>query len=398
MKISAKLRYAVLATALIAVPAVAGATSQVALEGRTAVANQTAGATTYTKSTNAKTDEVVKVQIWYHNKEEANSGKVANNLKVKIDLPTQTGKSQVVKGTISADNANTVTDTANVNLALDQSRLEYIPGSAQWRHNKGTNEQPNWVTESISDQVVGTGIVLENAKPCFNYEANVTVLARVKTPAVSITKQVRVLGEKEWKTENTAKAGDTLEYLISYKNEGNTTLKNVIIADNMPANVTYVAGTTMIKNASNPTGTKVNSDNITKGGINVGNYTPGSNGFVWFQAKIDSNLKPGNYTFKNVGIVKPEGMGEYFNAAKTTVVVAPKPTTPPTTPPTPITPKPTTPVTPVTPVTPEQPSLPQTGIETGVAGLLGTGGLTYAGYFYRKSRKGLSTALKNVVK
>lgn len=392
MKFFAKLRYVLAAAALVAVPAVAGAAGQVALEGRTAVANQTAGATTYTKSTNAKTDEVVKVQIWYHNKEEANSNKVANNLKVKIDLPTQPGKAQTVKGTISADNANTVTDTANVNLALDQSRLEYIPGSAQWRHNKGTNEQPNWVTEKISDQVVGTGIVLENAKPCFNYEANVTILARVKTPAVSITKQVRVLGEKEWKTENTAKAGDTLEYLISYKNEGNTTLNQVIIADNMPANVTYVPGTTMIKNASNPTGTKVNSDNITKGGINVGNYTPGSNGFVWFQAKIDSNLKPGNYTFKNVGIVRPEGMGEYFNAAKTNVTVAGKPTPTPTTPP--VSPTPT----PTTPVVPGQPTLPETGIEAGVAGLLGTGGLTYAGYFYRKSRKGLSAALKNVVK
>ncbi|MFO0955691.1 MAG: DUF11 domain-containing protein [Candidatus Saccharibacteria bacterium] len=387
MKFVAKLRTLAAAAALVLVPAAAAATGQVAIEARTAVANQTAGDTVYQKAVNAKTDEVVKVQVWYHNKEEANSNKVANNLKVKIDLPTTTGKSQVVKGTVSADNSNTVVDTANVNLALDQSRLEYIPGSAQWRHNTGTNEAPNWVTEKISDQVVGTGITLGNEKPCFNFEANVTVLARVKTPAVSITKQVRVLGEKDWKTENTAKAGDTLEYLISFKNEGNTTLNNVIIADNMPANVTYVPGTTMIKNGANPNGTKINSDNITKGGVNVGNYTPGANGYVWFQAKIDSNLKPGNYTFKNVGIVKPEGMGEYFNAAQTKVSVAGPTTVPPT-----------TPVTPTTPTTPTTPALPQTGVEAGAAGLMGTGALTYAGYFYRKSRKGLTEALKNVVK
>jgi len=94
---------------------------------------------------------------------------------------------------------------------------------------------------------------------------------------------------------------------------------------------------------------------------------------------------------KNVAGVKAGNIMRE-NYAVTKVTVAGKPTPTPTTPP--VSPTPT----PTTPVTPEQPTLPQTGIETGVAGLLGTGGLTYAGYFYRKSRKGLSAALKNVVK
>lgn len=231
MKFAAKLRNSLLVAVMVFMPVAAQAASSVTIEGRTAVANVTAGDTVYNKAVNAKTDEVVKVQIWYHNKEEATSGKVANNLKVKIDLPTAAGKAQAIKGTISSDNSNTVVDTANVNLALDQSRLEYIPGSAQWRHNSGTNEAPNWVTQNINDSVVGTGVVLENGKPCFNFEANVTILARVKTDAVSITKQVRIAGETGWKTENTAKAGDTLEYLITFKNEGNTELKQVVIGD-----------------------------------------------------------------------------------------------------------------------------------------------------------------------
>ncbi len=385
MKIALKLRNLIAAVALVAVPAAATAAGQVAIEGRTAVANVTAGDTTYSKAVNAKTDEVVKVQIWYHNKEEANSGKTANNLKVKVDLPTAAGKSQQVKGTISADNANTVTDTANVNLALDQSRLEYIPGSAVWRHNKGTNEAPNWVTEKISDQVVGTGITLENAQPCFNFEANVTVLARVKTDAVSITKQVRVAGEKNWSTENTAKVGDTLEYQITFKNEGNTRLDNLVIGDNMPANMTYVKGSTKLKNGANPNGIAIPNDNIVNGGINVGNYEPGAVGYVLIQSKINPKLNAGNHEFKNVALVKADKTVIY-NTAITRVTVAGKPTPTPT---------PTT-TTPTTPTTPAQPELPQTGIEAGVAGLMGTTGLTYAGYFYRKSRKGLTEALKNV--
>ncbi len=395
MTVLSKLRYVAFAALLSLLPLAAHATSQVRLESKLGVANASAGENTYKPSTNAKTDETVQVQLWYHNMENADSGKVANNVKAKLQLPTAAGKTQKINGTISADNANTVSSSANVNLALDNSRLEYVPGTAVWRHNKGTNEQPNWVTDTLTaaqeQQLLTTGVVLENGKPCFNFEASVSVKLRVKTDMVSITKQVRVLGEKEWKSENTAKAGDTLEYLITFKNEGNTVLKDLAIADNMPASVTYVNGTTQLKNMNNPNGIKITSDKVTSGGINVGSYAPGSVGYVWFQAKIDPNLKPGSYTMKNVAGVKAGNIMRE-NYAVTKVTVAGKPTPTPTTPP--VSPTPT----PTTPVTPEQPTLPQTGIETGVAGLLGTGGLTYAGYFYRKSRKGLSAALKNVVK
>lgn len=393
MTMLSKLRNVAFAAVISLLPLAAHATSQVRLESKLGVANPSVGETTYKASTNAKTDETVQVQLWYHNMENADSGKVANNLKAKIQLPTATGKTQKINGTISADNANTVNTSATANLALDNSRLEYVPGTAVWRHNKGTNEQPNWVTDSLSttqeQQLLTGGVVLENGKPCFNFEASVSVKLRVKTDMVSITKQVRVLGEKEWKSENTAKAGDTLEYLITFKNEGNTVLKNLALADNMPAHVSYVNGTTQAKNMNNPNGVKITSNNITTGGIDVGSYAPGSVGYVWFQAKVDPNLKPGTYTLKNVAGVKVGSLMRE-NYAYTKIVVAGKPTPTPTTPP--VTP------TPTTPTTPEQPKLPQTGIEAGVAGLLGTSGLTYAGYFYRKSRKGLSAALKNVVK
>ena len=185
MSFVAKMRNSALVAALTLVPvASAQAANTVAIEGRVAVANVTAGDTTYNKSVSATTDQVVKVQVWYHNREDANSGKVANNLKVKLDMPTAAGKSQVVKGTISSDNSNVVADQATVTLDNAASTLEFIPGSAQWRHNKGTNDVPNWVTEDLGErgnQLVNGGLVLENAQPCFNFEANVTVMARVKT-------------------------------------------------------------------------------------------------------------------------------------------------------------------------------------------------------------------------
>lgn len=382
-KIAKRFALGLFALMVAALPIIShAANDQVAIESQVNVGNVTTN-TDYAKSTNAQVDDVIKVQLWYHNKEEADSGKIANNLRAKIDAPEGVkGKTQVIKTTVKADNSNAVSDTATANLSLDNASLEFIPGSVKWRHNSGSNEQPNWVTEVITDQVVTgqNGAVIENEKPCFNYEATITALFRVRANSVSITKQVRLLGEKDWKVENTAKPGDTLEYLITFKNEGNTQLKNVVVGDNMPAYVSYVKGTTQLKNGANPNGVKITSDNITTGGIDVGNYNPGAVGYVWFAAKIDSNLQPGDYTLKNVGIVRPEGMNDFYNVAITKLHVV-------------------GPTTPVTPTTPQQGgetgSLPTTGVEAPLAGLTGTGVIGYSIHAYRKSRKQLADSLRN---
>lgn len=286
-------------------------------------ANVTAGHTTYKEKVTAKYDEVVKVQVYYHNMEDENSGKIANDIRLKLDVPTTPGKNQVVRGTISSPDINTVQDTVTIELDRDDAYLEYIPGSAIWKHNKGTNENVQDVEEKISDEVVygGQGVILEDAKPCWNFDATVTILMRVRVPGISIQKMVRVKGTTEWKTQNTAKPNDVLEYQIVYKNMGNTTHKNVVVRDNLPPNMTYVPGTTYLANATNPQGVKYNSDNIALGGIVIGNYSPGANAFVKFEVKLPENGKVecGEHRFRNVGVVRPEGMNEYYNTATTTV-------------------------------------------------------------------------------
>lgn len=314
---------AVMAMGAVALPLQGNAqTPAVRIEANTTVANQTAGDTNYTKSVNAKVDDVLKVQLWYHNMEDDDSGKIAEDLTGKIDIPKTPGKTQTITGTVNGSNTNTVVSTANVNLSLDNAYLEYIPGTAEWRHNAGTNDNVNYVTEVVSDDIVtkGTGLVLEDAKPCFNFEANVTILVRVKAAEVNITKHVRHLGQtsNDWKTENTADPGDTLEYLLTVQNKGNTTLNNVVVGDNLPAFMSYVPGTAMIKNGNNPNGAPLGSDNITTGGVNIGHYAPGSGAYVWFQVKIDDQLEEcGTYTFKNVGLVKSDQTGTFENYAIT---------------------------------------------------------------------------------
>lgn len=306
----------------------------VLMEGNTESLNVTQGQTTYGDSTNALVDDVVQVQLWYHNRE-VPEGEKALNTKVKFDVPTAQGKLQTIVGTTSSDNSNTVQDNTNVNLSLDRSRLEYIPGSAKWRYNKaamegdttcqtGMNHAPErcYATVPISDSVVTspTGVNLGTTPGCNAYHATVTIQLRVRADVVSVNKFVRHKGQGSdaWKTETTAKPGDKLEYMIKFRNEGNTQLNDVMVGDNLPKYNSYVENSTNLKNGANPNGLHITNNNITRGGINVGNYMPGAVGYVWFEAALDpiqAYPKCGVYDIRNVGVVRPAGMNEFYNTA-----------------------------------------------------------------------------------
>ena len=288
------------------------------IEGAMGVANVTAGDTKYSPAVNASYNQVVKFQVYYHNTELPDSGKIAQNLRVKIDIPTAAGTSQTQTATISGDNTNTVTSQTKVNLDRADAYLQYLPGSAVWRHNTGTNEAPVWTDTVISDAVVnsGTGLVLENEKPCYNYSATVTVMARVMVPGVSVDKQVRLKGTTAWATSITAQPGQDVEYMISYKNTGNATQENVVVGDKLPEGVTYVPGTTKLANSSFPSGTAM-PDGITTVGLVIGTYPAGINAFVKFEAKLpaEDKLACGANQLRNVATVQPKGMNYYYNTA-----------------------------------------------------------------------------------
>ncbi|MDB5166445.1 MAG: exported protein of unknown function [Candidatus Saccharibacteria bacterium] len=305
-------------------PVAASAAQAVTIEGSMGVANVTAGDTQYQHNVNASYNQVVKLQVYYHNRENPDSGKIAENVRVKIDIPTTAGKTQTQTATISSDNSNTVTSQTTVNLDRSDAYLQYIPGTAVWRHNTGTNDNLNIVNTTVSDAIVtsGQGLVLEDEKPCYNFAATVTVMARVMVPGTKVVKQVQKASETgKWATTNTANPGDTLKYMITYENTGNTTAKNVIVRDNLPPNMTYVKGTTVVTNSNNPTGAKDTTDAVTVNGILIGDYAPGAKAYVVIQVKVAdaAKLVCGNTRFTNVGIAHPKGTPEYYNTAYTDV-------------------------------------------------------------------------------
>lgn len=328
---------AALVALALAFPVATFAASTVTIEGSLGVANVTAGDTNYAHSVNASYDQVVKLQVYYHNRENPGSGLVAQNLRVKIAMPTGAGQTQTATATISADNSNTVTGSATVNLDRADATLDYVPGSAVWRHNVGTNDNVKIVDTQLSDAIVtsGQGLVLEDEKPCFNFAATVTVLARVHVTGVKVVKEVEGVNQSNaWTNSNTANPGDTLKYRITYQNTGNTQEKNVVIRDNLPPKMQLVPNTTVVYTSTTPNGSADKSNNITNGGLDIGSYEPGATAYVVFEVKVPdvSQLDCGANVFRNVGVVKPQGMQEFYNIAVTTVNKTCTTTPPPSTP------------------------------------------------------------------
>lgn len=302
----------------VALPIAVTAADTIKMEAKTGVANVTAGDTTYGSSVNASYNQVIKVMVTYNNTEDPGSDKVAKNVRVKLNVPTTAGKSQSITSRMSADNVSAISGNVTVNLDRADAYLQYIPGSAEWKH---ADAQTGAITEQkVSDDIVlgNDGLVLEHEDPC--KASSVAILVGVVVPGVSVDKTVRVKGTSTWATSITAEPGATVQYKIAYKNTGNSTENNVVVADRLPVGVSYVAGSSMLANQSSPSGASL-ADGVASGGIVIGNYAPGANAFLMFEAKLPAadKLSCGENKLRNVATVQPEGMNYYYNTADVTV-------------------------------------------------------------------------------
>lgn len=146
-------------------------------------------------------------------------------------------------------------------------------------------------------------------------------------PVLNVNAYARHLGGgvSDWTTDLSAHPGDTLEFLIRFKNERSGRPLDVIVGDNLPKYVAYVAGSTRLRNGNNPQGTQIGNDNITRGGIDVGNYSRGSAGYVWFEVKLDPATSydkcGGQYDLRNVGLAKAHKVDVIYNTTRVRVGV-----------------------------------------------------------------------------
>lgn len=299
------------------------AATAVPFESRAMAANVTAGDTRYYESgVSAKAGDVVKIQVYYHNKAASDSGRIATNVNVKFTMPSNTLKtSNAVSTRVSGSNINTITDSTAITTSIP-AKLEYIPGTAYRKYNAGSNSNPNIREINISDSVVtGNGYSIPEVKPCWNFEETITIQARVLAPGLTIVKKVKVAGQATYQTDITANPGDTLEYAFEVKNVGSMNLTHLSVRDQMPQGLTHVPGSVVLKDIANPNGKVLSDALFTTMGSDIGSYTPGSNAFIFFRATVPTtNSNCGtSVVYNNRALARATEISEKYNNAITRV-------------------------------------------------------------------------------
>ena len=263
------------------------------------------------------------VRLYVHNNAASSLNLVAQNVTAKVTLPTTTGTSIQVNGFINSTNADpvevydhaTFTGGENFNLA-------YVPGTLKYYNNANGNgfTIPESVFTSAGAKL-GYSQMDGNIPGCFQYAGYLTFVVKPQFAAkndFSMQKVVSKKGENKWVDNYTAKPGEEVDYMITYRNTGEVQQNNVTFRDKLPASMTYVDGSAKWGNSR---GTYTAVGNVTTTGVNVGSYAPGANAWLMFSAKVTSadKLVCGANNLRNVAQVLPESMNPKEDDAIVTV-------------------------------------------------------------------------------
>lgn len=313
-------------------------------------------------------------RVLVHNNAASNLNLVAHNVRVAVNVPTTSGTSIKLDGFLNADNANPSEIWDSAVLSSDKKfNIGYVTGSAVYYNNVFTNGTP--LSDSIVTDAgakVGYQSMDGNIPGCYQYGGYATFKVKVSmpNPNFTATKQVRLSGTTAWNKSIVAAPGQKVDYQIGYDNTGAATQSNVIVQDTLPKGVKYIAGSTTVKNATNPTGNglKITSDDLVgSNGINIGSYNPNSNAFVRFSATLPTSTELtacGPNQLVNTATVATQN-GEKSDTATVTVNKTDCTVT----------------------------ALPTTGPAEVIMGLVGIAAVTTGVVYYLKSRKDLEDAL-----
>jgi len=262
------------------------------------VRDANSGEETYADNISLTAGHEYVVYIYYHNDASSTLNDlglgVATGAYVKAEMPgvVSNGASNVkAMGYVGATNADPTLvwdDISFNNTTGGDIALRYIPKSATI-HSFGPVDG-----KIMSDNIVTTGAPIgyqdtDGFLPgCDDFAGYVTFKMKADQPSFTITKRVQKVGATNWDQYITVNPDDTIDYQITYRNNGTTDQDNVLIKDILPNDISYVEGTTYLKNGNNPKGMLYNN-NITKNGINIGNYYPGAVAYIKFTAKVASN-------------------------------------------------------------------------------------------------------------
>lgn len=255
------------------------------------------------------------VRVLVHNNAHQDLNLEAVNTTLKAAISDKTAMRNAITGYVSADNATPQQVHDDVFFKSDKNfNLAYVDGTARVYNNgyaAGGAGKPVSKDQLFTQQGFKLGYEAEGdgvIPGCFEYINYVYFKVKPQfeqTADFAVQKKVSKADANNWQDTMNVTAGETVDYRIEYKNTGEVQQNDVVIKDKLPANVSYVPGTTMLFNSKNPNG-KALSDNVTKTeGVNIGSHAAGANSFVVFQAKIgtDADLTCGTNKLVNTARV-----------------------------------------------------------------------------------------------
>ena len=118
----------------------------------------------------------------------------------------------------------------------------------------------------------------------------------------NLTIEVRKKDETEPKWTNRAYAvpGERVRFRIGIRNMSSEMFRNLTLRDILPTGLSYINGSTRIYNAKHSQGVTFSDNIITDNGINIGDYLPGANAWIYFDATTPETASSKNIIYRNI--------------------------------------------------------------------------------------------------
>lgn len=123
---------------------------------------------------------------------------------------------------------------------------------------------------------------------CAEWSGYITYRIRADQASSKISKTVSKDGKNFFEKVD-AQPGDTLTYKVEFENTGTLDLTDVTFRDNLPAGVTLVPGTTILKDVASGKETKM-SDVVGQNGFSTGTYNPTAKVILTYQVKVNGDV------------------------------------------------------------------------------------------------------------
>lgn len=118
----------------------------------------------------------------------------------------------------------------------------------------------------------------------------------------NLTMEVRKKDESEpkWADKVYAVPGECVRFRIGIRNMSSEMFRNLTLRNILPTGLSYINGSTQIYNAKHPQGVTLSDNIITDMGVNIGNYAPGANAWIYFDVATSKMTNSRNIIYRNV--------------------------------------------------------------------------------------------------